>query len=220
LISPFGAGVGSTFGLLAAPLAFDFVRSAYSRLDEMDWSFANGLLDEMAAEGRKVLESSGLAPDLVVYQRTADMRYVGQGHEVSVSLPDGILSAASLPRIAASFEDIYRGLYGRKGPDVPLEVINWRVVTSGPRPEMNLKLPRDGSKNRKDARKASRQAYSPEQGGYVETVIYDRYALEPGFEFAGPAIVEERESTLIIGTRGHARVDERFNVVVELSDGK
>src|SRR6185369_3118829 len=99
LISPFGAGVGSTFGLLTAPLAFDFVRSAYSRLDELDWNFANGLLDEMAAEGLKVLKSSGLAGNMVTYQRTADLRYVGQGHEVSVGLPDGILSAAHLPWI-------------------------------------------------------------------------------------------------------------------------
>ncbi len=61
LISPFGAGVGSTFGLLAAPLAFDFVRSAYSRCDQLDWSFASLLLNEMEKEGRRVLESSGLA---------------------------------------------------------------------------------------------------------------------------------------------------------------
>jgi N-methylhydantoinase A len=220
LISPFGAGVGSTFGLLAAPLAFDFVRSAYSRLDELDWNFANGLLDEMATEGQKVLEGSGLATDRISYHRTADMRYVGQGHEVSVSLPDGVLSAARLPQIAAAFENIYRGLYGRKGPDVPLEVINWRVVASGPRPEMNLKLPRDRAKKGSDARKGSRQAYFPEQGGFVETAIYDRYTLDPGTEFAGPAIVEERESTLIIGARGRARVDERVNIIVELTDGK
>jgi N-methylhydantoinase A len=158
LISPFGAGVGSTFGLLAAPLAFDFVRSAYSRLDELDWKFANDLLDEMAAEGCKVLESSGLTSNLVTYQRTADLRYVGQGHEVSVALPDGVLNTAHLPRIAASFEEVYRALYGRNGPDVPLEVINWRVVASGPRPEMNLKLPRDHTTTGKDARKGSRQA--------------------------------------------------------------
>ena len=220
LISPFGAGVGSTFGLLAAPLAFDFVRSAYSRLDELDWNFANGLLDEMAAEGLKVLESSGLAENMVTYQRTADLRYVGQGHEVSVGLPDGILSAAHLPRIATTFDEIYRALYGRKGPDVPLEVINWRVVASGPRPEMNLKLPRDRAKTGSDARKGSRQAYFPEQGGFVETAIYDRYRLDSGAEFAGPAIVEERESTLIIGARGRAGVDERLNIIVELTDGK
>ena len=219
LISPFGAGVGSTFGLLAAPLAFDFVRSAYSRMDELDWKFANGLLDDMAAEGRKVLESSGLSAHEINYQRTADIRYVGQGHEVSVSLPDGVLSAAHLQSISAAFDETYRILYGRKGPDVALEVINWRVVASGPRPEMNFKLPRDTS-NRSDARKGSRRSYFPERADYLDTAVYDRYGLKPGMQFAGPAIVEERESTLIIGTHGKARVDERVNIIVELGDGK
>ena len=152
LISPFGAGVGSTFGLLAAPLAFDFVRSAYSRLDQQDWSLANQLLDVMAEEGRKVLESSGLSAKEIRYQRTADMRYVGQGHEVSVRLPNGVLGEQHVPQITAEFEETYRGLYGRKGPDVALEIINWRVVASGPRPEMNLQLPRSTS-DRSNARK-------------------------------------------------------------------
>jgi len=219
LISPFGAGVGSTFGLLSAPLAFDFVRSAYSRMDRLDWSFANGLLHEMADEGRRVLESSGLSQGEIHYRRTADIRYVGQGHEVSVALPDGELSARHLGRVQDAFEETYRALYGRKGPDVPLEVINWRVVASGPQPEWNLKLARDGAV-RKEARKGSRPAYFPECEGYVDTAIYDRYALQPGMEFAGPAIIEERESTLIIGSRGHARVDSTLNVVVELRDGK
>jgi N-methylhydantoinase A len=215
VISPFGAGVGSTFGLLAAPLAFDFVRSAYSRLDDLDWQFANGLLEQMAEEGRQVLESSGLSPNAIVYVRTADMRYIGQGHEVSVRLPHGRLTAAHLPEIASAFEETYRVLYGRKGPDVPLEVINWRVVASGPLPEMNIKLPRDTSTG-SDARKGSRAAYFPEHGRYVETAVYDRYALRPEMKIAGPAIIEERESTLIIGARGRAHVDERLNVVVEL----
>jgi N-methylhydantoinase A len=57
-------------------------------------------------------------------------------------------------------------------------------------------------------------------GGYIDTAIYDRYALTPGFEFFGPAIVEERESTLIIGARGHARVDPMLNIIVDLRDGK
>ncbi len=219
LISPFGAGVGSTFGLLSAPLAFDFVRSAYSRMDQLDWSLANRLLDEMAQEGSKVLQSSGLAESEIGYQRTADLRFIGQGHEVSVALPDGVLTSADLPRIAAEFERTYESLYGRKGPDVALEVINWRVVASGPRPDMNLKLPR-GATQGGAARKGVRLAFFPETNGYVETAIYDRYALEPGMAFAGPAIVEERESTLIIGAHGKARVDERLNVVVELTDGK
>ncbi len=219
MISPFGAGVGSTFGLLAAPLAFDFVRSAYSRLDQLDWQFANRLLDEMAEEGRQVLQSSGLTSAEITYRRSADMRYVGQGHEVSVALPGGVLSADDLAAIAAEFERTYESLYGRKGPDVALEVINWRLVASGPRPDMNFKLSRDSSKW-SDARKGSRLAYFPESNAFVETAIYDRYALQPGMKFNGPAIVEERESTLIIGVRGRARVDERLNVVVEMVHGK
>jgi N-methylhydantoinase A len=218
LISPFGAGVGSTFGLLAAPLAFDFVRSAYSRLDQLDWQFANGLLDEMAEEGRRILVNSGLAANAITYQRTADMRYVGQGHEVSVTLPDGALRPEHLAPIATAFEETYRALYGRKGPDVALEVINWRVVASGPRPEMNFRLSRE-TPHHTETRKGSRLAYFPEHGRYVDTVVYNRYALTPGMTFDGPAIVEERESTLIIGVGGRARVDERLNVIVELTHG-
>ncbi len=95
----------------------------------------------------------------ITYQRTADMRYVGQGHEVSVPLPDGVLGPSSLPRITAAFEEVYRSLYGRKGPDVPLEVINWRVVASGPRPEMNFKLARESAK--RSQRRSQRHRAAP-----------------------------------------------------------
>ncbi|HEX2226538.1 MAG TPA: hydantoinase/oxoprolinase family protein [Candidatus Binatia bacterium] len=219
LISPFGAGVGSTFGLLAAPLAFDFVRSAYSRCDQMDWSLANGLLNEMAAEGSRVLESSGLAKRDIVYQRSADMRYVGQGHEVSVRLPDGELGPGHLTEITRAFEDTYKNLYGRRGPDVPLEIINWRVVASGPRPRTNLRLPRQDARY-EGARKGTRRAYFPESGGYIETAVFNRYALQSGMTFQGPAIVEEKESTLIVGAAGRALVDENLNIVVELIGAK
>src|SRR5919198_2422484 len=140
LIAPFGAGVGSTFGLLVAPLSFDFVRSAYSRLDDVDWDVANGLLDEMAEEGREVLKASGLSADAITFRRTADLRYVGQGHEVSVPLPVGRLLEGSLPEIVRAFDERYQTLYGRKGPEVPLEVINWRIVASGPKPTLAPKL--------------------------------------------------------------------------------
>ena len=69
-------------------------------------------------------------------------------------------------------------------------------------------------------RKGSRRAFFPEREDYLETAVYDRYALKPGMQFAGPAIVEERESTLIIGIAGQARVDEKLNVFVEIRDGK
>jgi N-methylhydantoinase A len=213
LIAPFGAGVGSTFGLLVAPLAFDFVRSAYSRLDQADWSLVNTLLGDMADEGRAVLQASGVAAETVSYQRTADLRYVGQGHEVSVRLPDGVLSAGSLPAIEQHFAETYQRLYGRRGPDVPLEVINWRLVASGPRPSVEPRFGRASAGRHAPAR----QAYFPELGGFAETPVYDRYALGPGDTLNGPAIIEERESTLVIGPRGCAQVDQHLNVVVTLT---
>ncbi|HEY1267696.1 MAG TPA: hydantoinase/oxoprolinase family protein [Candidatus Binatia bacterium] len=218
LVSPFGAGVGSTFGLLAAPLAFDFVRSAYSRLDGMEWSAANKLLGEMAAEGRAVLESSGLSASDISYERTADMRYVGQGHEVSVPLPNGTLGDLHSNEIQNRFEAVYRSLYGRKGPDVPLEVINWRVVAAGPNPAMDFRLRHKS--NGGGGLKGKRGAYFPERGDYVETPVYDRYAFAPGATFTGPAIVEERESTLIVGARGRGRVDDQLNIIVEFAGGQ
>ncbi len=214
LLSPMGAGVGSTFGLLAAPLAFDFVRSAYSRLDELNWTFVNDLFDGMCAEGRDILEQSGLGPQEIIYERTADMRYTGQGHEVSVPIPDGILDAGHFERIVQAFERIYAHMYGRTVPDVGVEVINWRVVARGPEQSLNFATQNrktDGAK----AEKGSRRVFSPARGEFVETPVFDRYALNPGMTFSGPAIVEERESTLVVSARGRARVDEFLNVIVE-----
>ncbi len=218
LISPLGAGVGSTFGLLVAPLAFDFVRSAYSRLDQLDWKLANSLLDEMSREGCRVLESSGLPASEVSYQRSADMRYMGQGHEVSVPLLDGLLNEAHFSALTERFEEVYQTLYGRKVPDVPLEIINWRVVASGPQPKMDFSAPRSTDVGR-SAEKGARLAFFPGHGRYVETKVYDRYALAPGATFNGPAIVEERESTLVVSPRGRATLDEHLNVIVEFAYG-
>lgn len=216
LISPMGAGVGSTFGLLAAPLAFDFVRSAYSRLDQLDWNQANALLDEMSAEGLQILLASGLSPAEVSYLRSADMRYMGQGHEVSVPVPDGRLDSGQFHEIQAGFEKVYEHLYGRKVPNVPVEVINWRVVASGPQPALSFSAGKPSSVDQR-AEKGSRPVFSWREGAYVETRVYDRYALTPGTSFTGPAIVEERESTLVVSSRSRARVDDYLNVVVEFT---
>ena len=176
MISPMGAGVGSTFGLLAAPLAFDFVRSAYSRLDEMDWSFVNGLFDDMCAEGRVILEQSGLGPDEIIYERTADMRYTGQGHEVSVPVPEGVLGAGHFGALTEAFERTYERMYGRTVPDVVVEVINWRVVARGPEQPLNFST-RGGKAAGAKAERAPARCSRRPGGDFVETTVYDRYSL-------------------------------------------
>src|SRR4030095_1043390 len=99
VLVPRGAGAMSAFGLLAAPLAFDFVRTAPQRLDRADWAAIDHQFAEMEAEGRAVLRRSGVADADVRVRRTAEMRYVGQGHEVEGELPAGALTADALSAI-------------------------------------------------------------------------------------------------------------------------
>jgi N-methylhydantoinase A len=216
LIVPFGAGVMSAVGFLSAPLAFDFVRSWPGRIDSLNWQEANNLLSEMEAQGQLLLEKSGIEPEHVSHRRMVDMRYVGQGHEIQVPLPTGGLSSESIPTIVISFEEIYRRLYERLSQSVPLEIINWRVTSSGPAPQVRLQVVGNESKVAQTARKGSRRAYFPELGGYHAVPVYDRYGLLPGTSFAGPAIVEERESTMIVGPGCRFRIDEQRNLIVEL----
>ncbi len=215
-IVPFGAGVMSAVGFLTAPLAFDFVRSWPGRIDQLGWQQANALLNDMEAEGQALLERSGVPPEHISHRRVADIRYVGQGHEIQVPLPAGQLSSDSLPTIIHSFEEVYRRLYERLSPSVPIEIINWRVTSSGPLPQVRLQVARNEQATAETARKGSRKAYFPELGGYHDIAVYDRYGLWPGASFDGPAIVEERESTVIVGPDCRFRIDEQLNLIVEL----
>ncbi|MHB8644277.1 MAG: hydantoinase/oxoprolinase family protein [Thermomicrobiales bacterium] len=215
LVVPLGAGVTSALGFLVAPLAFDYVRSFFSPVHDLTFDHVNALLHEMEDEGATTLAAAGIAREQITYRRTAEMRYRNQGHEVPVPLPDGDLSAAMLPALEAAFEEVYRRLYGRIAEGVPLEVLNWRVVASGPRPEINLASEVAGAADATHAIKGERNIYLPERDGFVSVPVYDRYALAPGTRFAGPAVVEERESTTIIGG-GTVTVDTYRNLIVAL----
>ncbi|HUG37234.1 MAG TPA: hydantoinase/oxoprolinase family protein, partial [Candidatus Limnocylindrales bacterium] len=221
VLVPFGAGAMSAYGLLAAPLAFDFVRTAPQRLDQADWSDVTRLFAEMEAEGRAVLRRAGLADSEMTIRRSAEMHYVGQGHEVEGEVPAGPLTAASLAPITAGFEAAYRALYSRTPLGVAIEALNWRVVVTGPAPALAMANERSrdtrasGGAAAAPTTKGTRQAYFPEAPGYLDTPVYDRYALRPGATFEGPAIIEERESTTVIGPGARVTVDAALTVIAE-----
>jgi N-methylhydantoinase A len=229
VLVPSGAGALSAYGLLAAPLAFDFVRTAPQRMAAADWGLITGLFEEMEAEGRRIVRGAGVADQDVTVRRSAEMRYLGQGHEVDVEIPAGPLGPGSLHAITASFEAAYRLLYSRTPQGVPLEALNWRAVVSGPRPDIlgmsggsagvASGLPAAGGSagaiSGPPQMKNTRQAYFPEARGYVATPVYDRYAVGPGVRLMGPAIVEERESTTVIGPGAAITVDAQRTLIAE-----
>jgi len=152
--------------------------------------------------------------------RGAEMRYLGQGHEVDVEIPAGPLGPGSLDAITASFEAAYRLLYSRTPQGVPLEALNWRAVVSGPRPDLTITGGIAPGTLAEPAPKKHRAAYFPEARGYVQTPVYDRYALGPGTRLAGPAIVEEREATTVIGPGAVITVDAHRTLIAEPASGE
>src|SRR5205085_10925354 len=108
----------------------------------------------------------------------------------------------------------YRRLYERLSHAVPVEIINWRVISSGPVPEVCLRVTPAESVITQATQKGSRKAYFPELGGYHDVPVYSRYRLLPGTSLPGPAIVEEHESTVIVGAECRFSIDEQWNMIV------
>jgi N-methylhydantoinase A/oxoprolinase/acetone carboxylase beta subunit len=213
-ILPAAAGVTAAIGLLGAEVRFDVARTFVGRLDEADPATLTAMYTEMTEQATAVVRQSSVAGQLTV-ARAADARYVGQGYELSVAVPAGPLTAAALARIRASFDEIYTARYGYAQPAEPVEVVTWKLSAIGGTPR--LALAKAGTEPGESPRKAVRRAYFPEAGGYVDTPVYDRHRLWAGLSLAGPAIVEERESTTVLPPGAHALVDAYANLIVTLA---
>jgi N-methylhydantoinase A len=212
VLGPPAAGVLSAIGFLTAPLAFDFVRSVQTKVEDLVWAEVAARFVQMEEAGAAILTTSAVSQESVAHRRFADMRYQGQGYDIRVPV-GGV--AEDWPRpLLASFDEVYRTLYERPGPPVPLEVVNLRVVSSGPRPA--LTLTRTAARNGRPP-SSTRRAWFPEAGGYVDTAVYDRYALSVGAAIEGPAIVEERESTFVIPPAARCTMAGDGSLVVELA---
>src|SRR5262249_43560623 len=127
VLIPSGAGVGSAFGFLDATVQYEVARSRYVRLHEaFDAGPVNRLYAEMRAEAEAVVATGAPAAPLVE-TRTADMRYRGQGHEITVDLPPGKLANAARLTLVAAFEEAYAATYGRTIPGLEVEIMNWTL---------------------------------------------------------------------------------------------
>jgi 5-oxoprolinase (ATP-hydrolysing) len=218
VVVPPATGVASALGFLVAPMSVDLAHSLPGLLDETDWAAVNALYAAMEERGRAMLAEGGVPPDQVRCVRRAEMRLVGQFHDIEVLVPGGRLGGEVVPALAAAFETEYRRLYGTFLADRPIQALAWRVLTSGPTPHVALAHGTvDPLADATRALRGRRRAYFPETEGFVEAPVYDRYALRPGATLAGPAIVEEREATTVVGPGDTLRVDGYYNLVLEVT---
>jgi N-methylhydantoinase A len=216
LVFPPLAGVASAFGLLTAARAFDFVRSMPSALAEVSWDEVRGALGELEAEGREVLARAKVAPADARVSLAVDVRHRGQGDAITVALGER-LGDDPAHHVETAFDDAYVGLYGRRPPGVDAEIMTWRLRVSGPVPE----LASTGAAGRNGgavAEPEQRPIWSQEAEAMVDAAVVQRADLVPGQTVRGPAVVQERESTVVIGAGGTGLLNECGALVVDIDD--
>ncbi|MFI4996688.1 MAG: hydantoinase B/oxoprolinase family protein, partial [Hyphomicrobiales bacterium] len=204
VLIPPASGAASALGFLAAPLSFELERSHQLRLNApLAAHTIAAVLGDLVRETHARLIAAGIAKSDIVTERSADMRLFGQLHEINVSLPAGEISEASLPVIEEAFAAAYAARYTSVYEGMEVQIVSLRVRSRGKLPELSIALASAASSGA--SRKGSRLAWF--DGKFVETPVFDRYALAPGARLEGPAIIEEREATTIIAPGDSVVVD-------------
>ena len=212
ILVPPAAGVMSALGMLVADVAIDRVQTFKAAIADIDQTELERRFREMEADAAELLQTGNSA---MIVQRSTDMRYRGQGYNIRVELPAGeAWSQLDSAGLARAFEAEYVKRYGRVYKDVSIELVNLRITAriQAERPYLPPELSRTSGKVL-DATKGTRRAYFGARAGYIECPVFDRYRLRAGQRFAGAAIVEERETTTVVGPGGSFEVDH-FGVLI------
>jgi N-methylhydantoinase A len=204
ILVPSGAGVGSAIGFLRAPVAYEVVKSLYTRFGRFDLAGVNALLAEMSAEATRTVAAGSFGAPTHEH-RLAYMRYVGQGHEIAVALPARPLTEADVPALRAAYDAEYTRFYDRPVPGSDVEVLSFAVTVATVVEEV---LPA--------AEVADAVAPSPIRvqrvrdtatGEVADWAVYDREAMAPGARVMGPCIVVEDETSTLVGPGWACRMD-------------
>ena len=215
VLIPANAGVGSAVGLLRAPVAYEIVRGRLIRLSEFDPAAANRLVAEMRAEAEAVVRRGASSAQLSE-QRSAFMRYRGQGHEIAVTLPVREFVAADRSVLAALFEEAYSRLYSRSIPGVEVEILSWVVSLRAP---AEGRLAAEATEAPSEPKLLGRRpVFDPDRGEFVDTAIYWRPDLAPGARICGPAVIAEDETSTIVGADFDARIDRYGYIELRLRE--
>jgi len=212
VVVPGAAGVLSALGLLVSDVLYDDSRSMVRRWDDVSPRTLRDAFDGMRDEGDERLAAEGIAEENRVFERTADLRYVGQSFEVSVPMPEGDVDAEALETVVERFHDRHERRYGHADPGEPVELVTLRMRARGVVETPDLSAPTTEGTVADAVREVREVAYDD---GVHDTEIYDRTLLPTGSSFEGPAVVEGPESTVVVHPGQSVIVDPDGNLVVE-----
>ena len=215
IVVPPQPSVGSAVGFLYAPVSYEIVRSHYTLLDNADFEAVNSVLDVIEHDAAEVVGQVAAEHTLQV-ERSAFMRYNGQGHEIEIPLPSRPLTSNDIPALTSAFEAAYRQQFSRPVPGMQIEILNWRVHVSqlSSRSAAMQKAP-----PQRDVSIAETATISCDVDGTLkQAAVYDRRDLAPGDRLIGPALICEPQTTTLVSPDFTASVDGSGNLVLQRSE--
>jgi N-methylhydantoinase A len=219
IIVPAYPGITSAVGLLTTDLKYDAVRTEFQAGEAIDLDRLNRDLAAMQEELARQLAADGVAAADAAFERSGDLRYVGQGYELRVPFPDGPLDPAALRQVLHSFGELHRVEYGHVFEASPIEIVNIRVSGIGHMPKIASSRPTGGGSLAEALVKTAPCAFR--RYGSLETVMtpfYRRGLLPLGQTIAGPAIVLQTDSTTVVPPDATLTADESGNLILRLED--
>jgi N-methylhydantoinase A len=219
VLATIAAGAGSCLGLLAAPARVDRAWSNPALVKDTDWARVAKAYAELQAGAESELATAGSAGKSAALQWWigAEMRYAGQGHNVSVSLPWRRITPALESALLVEFEKRYTQLYGRLVPNAAPQVVTWRLTGRSVVKSHRFTWG-DTRVSAKARLRGRRDIWLPVKRRYGAVPVYDRYSLKPGTRVAGPVILEERESTLVVPVGADVRILPDYTVSVTIKE--
>ena len=203
VLVPVDASVGSAVGFLRAPVAFEVARSLQARDDAFEVLEINALLSRMEQEAAAIVSAGALGAPLET-RRSVEMRYLGQGHEISVPLPDGALAAGAAKSLRADYEARYERQFGLRIADVPVEFLTWSVNVSTVAEDLeSFSFPNE---KKRTAAEKKQMVFDPGTGKAESIAVHERHSLQPGARLAGPALVAEPQTTTLVPRGWHCEV--------------
>jgi N-methylhydantoinase A len=198
IIIPQAPGHFSALGMLMADLRRDYVQTLFERMDDLEMFELEDQFKNLEAEGRRALEESGIPTDRIVFERAADMRYVGQEHAVAVRMPASVGDESARAEIKRLFDEAHDLRYSHSAPEESADIVSLRVSAIGRlgKPEFP-KIPQGDATPPSAARRGTRSVVF-EGSGRLEAAVFDRTKLLQGNVINGPAIIEEVASTTVV----------------------
>jgi N-methylhydantoinase A len=216
VIVPDAPGVFSAFGMLFADLRYDFVRTSLMRLDDAPFDQIEQIYRGLEQQGRDAVASTSIEPRKITIQRSADMRYVGQEHAVTVDLPLRVFARRDRAAIKRHFDEMHARRYGTSAPQEGAEIVSLRSTVTGlMRKPPLVRIARGTKLPPKAAFTGRRPVYFA--GGFHGTPTYRRSRLLAGNRIRGPALIEEHASTTLLMPGDALEVDLFGNLVIAVS---